>query len=158
VEVRKFSAPNGFRGGCHDQFEREGISLSATLPASSFDHALALRLREIQSKCWLRLLLDLSRNVLGEYPDSSAFDRGRGVEQVGCDLLDRVSMGQELRLPGGTQGALHPGEFVHRGVTDLTFNRFAVVQHRKPKRQSFEVVSQDFASRQWHLNIPQRFV
>jgi hypothetical protein len=106
----------------------------------------------------LGLLLDLSRNVLGEYPDGSAFDRGTGVEQVGCDLLDRVSVGQELRLPGGTQGAPHAGKFVHRGVTDLTFNRFAVVKHRKPECQSFEVVSQDFASRQRHRNIPQRFV
>jgi hypothetical protein len=111
-----------------------------------------------QGKCWLRLLLDLSRNVLGEYPDRGAFDRGTGVEQVGCDLLDRVSMSQELRLPGGTQGAPHAGKFVHRSVTDLTLNRFAVVKHRKPKRQSFEVVSQDFASRQRHRNIPQRFV
>jgi hypothetical protein len=98
------------------------------------------------------------RNVLGEYPDSSALDRGTGVEQVGCDLLDRVSMGHELRLPGGTQGAPHAGKLIHRGVTDLTFDRFTVVNHRKPKRQSFEVVSQDFASRQRHRNIPQRFV
>jgi hypothetical protein len=67
-------------------------------------------------------------------------------------------MGQKLRLPGGTQGALHAGKFVHRSVTDLTFDRFAVIKHRKPKRQSFEVVSQDFASRQRHRNILQRFV
>jgi hypothetical protein len=92
--------------------------------------------------------------MLGEYPDCGAFDRGRGVEQVGRDLLDSVAMGQELRLPGGTQGALYAGKFVHRGVTDLTFNRLTVVKHRKSKRQSFEVVSQDLASRQRHRIIP----
>jgi hypothetical protein len=79
---------------------------------------------------------DLFRNVLAEYPDSSAFDRGRGVEQGGCDLLDGVSMGQKLRLPGGTQGALDAGKFIHRSVTYLTINRFTSVKHRKPKRQS----------------------
>jgi hypothetical protein len=107
---------------------------------------------EAQQTAALSRLLLLIRNVLGEYPDGGAFDRGTGVEQVGRDLLDRVSVGQELRLPGGTQGAPHAGKFVHRGVTDLTFNRFAVVNHRKPKRQSFEVVSQYFASRQRHRN------
>jgi hypothetical protein len=100
------------------------------------------------------LFFELFRKVLREYPDRSAFDRGTGVEHVGCDLLDSVSMGKELRLPGGTQGAPHAGKFVHRRVTDLTFNRFAVVKHRKPECQSFEVVSQDFASRQRHRNIP----
>jgi hypothetical protein len=102
--------------------------------------------------------LDLSQNVFREYPDCGAFDRGGGIEQVGCDLLDGVSVGQELRLPGGTQGAPHAGKFVHRSVTDLTFDRFTVVNHRKPKRQSFEVVSQYFASRQRHRNIPWHFV
>src|ERR1700723_1572141 len=78
-----------------------------------------------RSKYWLSLLLDLSRNVLREYPDCGAFDRGGGIKQVGCDLLDGVSVGEELRLPGCAQGAPHAGKFVHRGVTDLTFNRFA---------------------------------
>jgi hypothetical protein len=68
-----------------------------------------------QSNCFAEPALLLIRNVFGEYPDSRAFDRGRGVEQVGRDLLDGVSMGQELRLPGGTQGALDAGKFVHRG-------------------------------------------
>jgi hypothetical protein len=89
VEVRKFSAPNGFMGGCHDQFKREGISLSATISASSFDHALCARAEAEQTAALSRLLL-LIRNVLGEYPDRGAFDRGSGVEQVGCDLLDSV--------------------------------------------------------------------
>jgi hypothetical protein len=106
---------------------------------------------------WLGLLFHLLRNVLGEYPDGGAFDRGAGIEQVGRDLLDGVSMGQELRLPGGTQGAPDAGKFVHRSVTDLTFNRFTVVKHRKPERQSFKVVSPDFAPRQRHRNVPQRF-
>jgi hypothetical protein len=77
--------------------------------------------------------------VLGEHHDGSAFDRGTGVERVGCYLLDDVAMGQQLRLPGGTQGILDAGKFVHGSVTDLTFNRFTVVIHRKPKPQSFEV-------------------
>ena len=114
----------------------------------------ALRMREAEQILGFHLF----RNVLGEYPDSDAFDGGTGVEQVGCDLLDGVSMGQELCLPGGTRGAPYAGKFVHRGVTDLTFDRFAVVKHRKPERQSFEVVSLHFASRQRHRNIPQRFV
>jgi hypothetical protein len=65
--------------------------------------------------------------VLGEYPDCGTFDPGSRVEQVGRDLLAGISMSQELRLPRGTQRALHAGQFVHRRVTDLTFNRFAVV-------------------------------
>jgi hypothetical protein len=124
----------------------------STATASSFDQAICACAEAEQTAALSRLLL-LIRNVLGEYPDNSAFDRGRGVEQVGCDLLDSVSMGQKLRLPGGTQGALDAGKFVHRSVTDLTFDRFAVVKHRKPKRQSFEVLSQDFTSRQRHRNI-----
>jgi hypothetical protein len=51
-------------------------------------------------RCTLGPLFRLFQNVLGEYPDSGAFDRGTGVEHVGRDLLDCVSMGQELRLPG----------------------------------------------------------
>jgi hypothetical protein len=101
-----------------------------------------------------RALIYLSRNVLGEYPYGGAFDRGRSVEQVGRDLFDRVSMGQELRLPGGTQGTPYAGKFIHRSVTDLTFDRLTAVKHRKPKRQSFEIVSPDFAPRQRHRNIP----
>jgi hypothetical protein len=95
--------------------------------------------------------------VLGEYPDCGTFDPGSSVEQIGRDSLDGISMSQELRLPRGTQRALHAGQFVHRSVTDLTFNRLAVVEHRKPKRQSFEVISQDFASRERHRHIPWRF-
>ena len=120
--------------------------------ASSYDHALCACLKAEQVLAELARLF--IRNVLGEYPDRGTFDRRAGVEQVGCDFLDGVSVDQELGLPCGAQGAPHAGKFVHRGVTDLTFNRFAVVKHRKPERQSFEVVSQDFASRQRHRPIP----
>jgi hypothetical protein len=47
--------------------------------------------------------------------------------------------GEEVN--SGNQGALHAGKFVYRGVIDLTFNRFTVVNHRRPKCQSIEIIS-----------------
>jgi hypothetical protein len=130
--------------------------------ANSFDrvvdtlHVVRPR-KQNRRRAALNVRSSLVRKVLREYSDRRALDRGAGVEQIGRDLFDDISVGQKLRLPGGTQGAPHAGKFVHRGVTDLTFNRFAVVKHGKPERQSFEVVSPDFATRQRHRNIPQRF-
>jgi hypothetical protein len=50
--------------------------------------------------------------------------------------------------------ALHACQFVHRGVTDLTLDHFAVVQHRKSECQPLGVVSYNLASGQRHRSTP----
>ena len=66
--------------------------------------------------------------------------------------LDSVAMGHKLRLPGDAWRAFCLGQFIHRGITDLPLDRFAVVHHRKCERQSIVVVSQNLATDQRHRN------
>jgi hypothetical protein len=91
--------------------------------------------------------------VFGEYPYDGAFDGWGGIEQVGCYLLDRIALCQELRLPRDAFST--PGSFkcVHGGIADLALNGLAVVQHVKGERQPFGVVSYNLATRQRHRNF-----
>jgi hypothetical protein len=86
-------------------------------------------------------------DMLGEYPDDGAFDDRARIEQVGSNLLDGVPVGQKLRLPGAAFGTLLTHEFVHRRVADATLDRLISVHHEKRESQSFEIVSNDFATR-----------
>ena len=86
-------------------------------------------------------------DMLGEDPDDGTFDDRAGIEQVGSNLLDGVPVGQKLRLPGTAFGTLLTHEFVHRRVADATLDRLVSVHHEKRESQSFEIVSNDFATR-----------
>jgi len=47
----------------------------------------------------------------------------------------RSMASRSLGLPRGAFRTLQACQLVHRGVTDLTLDRFAVVQHRKSECQ-----------------------
>jgi len=70
-----------------------------------------------------------------EYPNDVTLNGGGFVKQVGRNSFNGVSQRQKLRHPRGVFRTLHACQFVHRGVTDLTLDRFAVVQHRKSECQ-----------------------
>jgi hypothetical protein len=89
-----------------------------------------------------------------EYPNDVALNRRGFVKQVGRNSFNGVSQRQKLPLPRDVFRTLHARQFVHRGVTDLTLNRFAVVQHRKPECQPLGVVSYNLASGQRHQSTP----
>jgi hypothetical protein len=70
-----------------------------------------------------------------EYPNDVTLNGGGFVKQVGRNSFNGLSQRQKLRHPRGVFRTLHACQFVHRGVTDLTLDRFAVVQHRKSECQ-----------------------
>jgi hypothetical protein len=88
--------------------------------------------------------------MLREDPDNGAFDGLGVVEQVGRYSLDGIALFQKLGLSCGAWRTSYACKLIHRGVADLTFDRFAVVQHRKSERQSLVVISHNPAPRQWH--------
>jgi len=96
-------------------------------------------------------------NVFSEYPNDVSLYVRADVEQIGCNLLDRVAMRQELFLPGGRLTASFASKSVHGGFADPTFDGFISVQHEKRKRQSFAVMSNNFVTRQRHRNYPFNF-
>jgi hypothetical protein len=55
-----------------------------------------------------------------------------------------------LRLPRDALGALYASKFIHGGITDLTLDGNAIVEHREPEREAFVVVSYYSVSRQRH--------
>ena len=81
-----------------------------------------------------------------EYPNDVTLNGGGFVKQVGRNSFNGVSQRQKLPLPRGVFRTLHACQLVHRGVTDLTLDRFAVVQHRKSECQPLGVVSYNLAS------------
>jgi hypothetical protein len=91
-------------------------------------------------------------NMLGEDANNVAFEARRIIVQVGGYSLDRIAMGQKLCLPRDAWRALCVCQFIHRGITDLALHRFAIVHHRKCKRQSLVVVSYDLATHERHGN------
>jgi hypothetical protein len=94
----------------------------------------------------------LDPNMLCEYPNNVSFHARGLIEQVGGYSFDGVAIGQKLRLPRDALRTSYPCEIVHRGVADLTLDRFAIVQHRKCERQPLVVVSHNLATRQRHRN------
>ena len=89
-----------------------------------------------------------------EYPNDVTLNGGGFVKQVGRNSFNGVSQRQKLRHPRGVFRTLHACQSVHRGVTDLTLDRFAVVQHRKSECQPLGVVSYNLASGQRHRSTP----
>ena len=89
-----------------------------------------------------------------EYPNDVTLNGGGFVKQVGRNSFNGVSQRQKLRLPRDAFRTLHACQLVHRGVTDLTLDRFAVVQHRKSECQPLGVVSYNLASGQRHRSTP----
>jgi hypothetical protein len=87
-----------------------------------------------------------------EYPNNVSLN-GRGfIEQIGGYLLDGVAMSHKLRLPRDAWRSPNLCKLIHRGVADLTFDRFAAVHHRKCERKPLVVVSPNSTTRQWHRN------
>ena len=69
-----------------------------------------------------------------EYPNNVSLN-GRGfIEQIGGYLLDGVAMSHKLRLPRDAWRSPYLCKLIHRGVADVTFDRFAAVHHRKCER------------------------
>jgi hypothetical protein len=96
----------------------------------------------------------LPPQMFHEYPNYVTLNGGGFVKQVGRNSFNGVSQRQKLPLPRGVFRTLHACQLVHRGVTDLTLDRFAVVQHRKSECQPLGVVSYNLASGQRHRSTP----
>ena len=96
----------------------------------------------------------LPPQMFREYPNDVTLNGGGFVKQVGRNSFNGLSQRQKLRHPRGVFRTLHACQFVHRGVTDLTLDRFAVVQHRKSECQPLGVVSYNLASGQRHRSTP----
>jgi len=87
-----------------------------------------------------------------EYPNNVSLN-GRGfIEQIGGCLLDGVAMSHKLCLPRDAWRSPYLCKLIHRGVADLTFDRFAAVHHSKCERKPLVVVSPNSTTRQWHRN------
>src|SRR3984893_17066880 len=76
--------------------------------------------------------------------------RAGGVEKIGRESLNRFAMRQKLSLSNRVRRASCFCKFVHRGVADLTKDRFVGVQHRKSERLPFVVITNYPALRQRH--------
>src|SRR5215469_1537995 len=89
-------------------------------------------------------------NVFSEYPNDVSLYIRADVEQIGCNLLDRVAMRQELLLPDCRLAASFAGKSIHGSFANPTFDGFISVQHEKRERQSFAVMSDNFVTCQRH--------
>jgi hypothetical protein len=88
--------------------------------------------------------------MLREDTNNRAGDGADGVEKIGREFLYRFAMRQKLSLSNRVQRALCSHKFVHRGVADLTIDRFVAIQHRKFEREPFVVITNYSALRQRH--------
>jgi hypothetical protein len=64
--------------------------------------------------------------MLREYANNVAFDARDFIVQVGGYPLDSVAMSHKLRLPRDALRTLCLCQLIHRGITDLALDRFAV--------------------------------
>src|SRR5258708_23823982 len=92
----------------------------------------------------------LLQNMLREDANNRARDRSGGVEKLGREALYPFAMRRKLSLSNRVRRALCSYELVHRGIADLTIDRFVGIQHRKFERQPFLVITNYPAPRQRH--------
>src|ERR1700730_2377643 len=92
--------------------------------------------------------------MLGENPHHGALHGSAVVEQSGRNSLNGVAMLEKQRLSRSAWRTSHAGQFIHRGIADLAFDRFAVVQHGESERQPFVVISYNATARQRHPQAP----
>src|SRR6202022_3279346 len=90
-------------------------------------------------------------NMLRENANNSAPNNGVAIELVRRDALDYFTQAHKLRLALGRQRAPLASEIVHCDTTYLTFDRLALVQHRKFERHPINVVTQNPAPHERHL-------
>src|ERR1700716_1362522 len=93
-------------------------------------------------------------NILRKNADNATSNDVAGIELCGCNTFDRFTQAQKLRLSFCKGRASSTRKIVHRGGADLTFDRRAVLQHRKYERHSFDIVAQNPAPRQRHRKLP----
>ena len=74
--------------------------------------------------------------------------RAGSVKKIGRESLNRFAMRQKLSLSNRVRRASCFRKFVHRGVADLTKDRFVGVEHRKSERLPFVVITNHPALRQ----------
>lgn len=91
--------------------------------------------------------------MLGKNSNHGAVRTGPFIEEFGCNPLDRVAQGHELRLPCETLGAFHAREVIQGSVAYLAIHDFRRVQHREFESHSLDVMADDFSARQWHCRI-----
>jgi len=112
---------------------------------------MLLRLRRLRglegAACYLKRLF---QNMLREDTNNRARDRSGGDEKIGREALYRFAMRQKLILPDRGRRTSCSCKFIHRGVTDLTKDRFVTVQHRKSERLAFVVITNYPPRRQRH--------
>src|SRR5579863_5658004 len=96
----------------------------------------------------LRNLVSHRGNMLGKYSDNGPVAKWLLLEQPRGSFFDGLSQRKKLLHAGAAFGPRRSRKLIHGGIANLAHDNLVGVQHRKPERKPFLVMSLDLVTDQ----------